>query len=222
VGVVGDTNEYTLAARLPDYVDGAVYEPYGNALNAAARLSMLQPTEMTLVVRLARAQVNIGEPLRKIVRSLNADVPVTRLRTVQAVVSESESAWRSSTLLFSIFAALALLLGAIGIYGVVSYSVAQRTSEIGLRVALGAEPRRVLQFVVGQGVRLALIGVVVGTLAALAATQVMSTLLYEVTPRDPVTFATVGILFVLVAVLACAVPARRAMRVDPIVALRYE
>jgi predicted permease len=222
VGVVGDTNEYTLAARLPDYIDGAVYEPYGNALHAAARLSMVQPTELTLVVRLAGAQVNIDGPLRKIVRSLNADVPVSRIRTYQAVVFESQSAWRSTTLLFSIFATLALLLGAIGIYGVVSYSVAQRTSEIGLRVALGAAPGRVMQFVVAQGVRLALVGVVIGTLAALAATQVMSTLLYKVTPRDPVTFAVVGILFLLVAVLACGVPARRAMRVDPIVALRYE
>jgi putative ABC transport system permease protein len=222
VGVVGDVNEYSLAAKLPDYVDGAVYEPYGNAVDAARGLSMAQPTEMTLLVHLVGAQVNVSEPLRKIVRGLNADAPVSHVRAYQTVISESQAAWRSTTLLFSIFAALALLLGAMGIYGVVSYSVAQRTPEIGLRVALGAEPRQVMKLVVGQGVRLALVGVFIGTLAAFAATRVVSALLYGVAPRDPVTFAAVGILFVFVAVLACGVPARRAMRVDPLVALRYE
>ena len=222
VGVVGDVNEYSLAAKLPDYADGAIYEPYGNAIRAAARLSMRQPTDMTLVLRTARDQISVPGELRDTVLSLNADVPVSKIRTFEVVISESEAGPRSTAWLFSIFAALALVLGVIGIYGAVSYSVAQRTSEIGLRMALGASPSDILRLVVGQGAQLALLGVAAGIACAFAVTRVISSLLFGVTPRDPMTFTLVGILFAAVGVLACIIPARRAMRVYPTVALRYE
>jgi predicted permease len=222
VGVVGDVNEESLSAKLPDYVDGAIYEPYGNAAYAAARLSMAQPTDMTLVLRVTSDQTSMASQLGKIVSSLNADVPVSRIQTFDTVISESESGSRSTASLFAIFAALALVLGAIGIYGVVSSSVAQRTSEIGLRVALGAAPNNVLRLIIGQGVRLSLVGVAIGIAGAFGVTRVMSGFLFGVTPTDPGTFAAVAVLLVGVSVLACYIPARRAMRIDPMVALRYE
>jgi putative ABC transport system permease protein len=222
IGVVGNVNEYSLAAELPEYVDGAIYEPYGNGARAAARLSMPQPTEMTLVLRAASDHVITAGQLRRIVWSLNADVPVSEMRTLATVISESESAARSTASLFAIFAALALALGAIGIYGVASYFVEQRTPEIGLRVALGAAPRDVLGLVMGQGARLAVMGVGLGIMGALAATRLIASLLYGVTPTDPLTFASVAVLLVAVSVLGCLIPAHRAMRVDPIVALKYE
>ena len=124
--------------------------------------------------------------------------------------------------LLTSFACLALVLSALGIYGVLSYSIAQRTREIGLRLALGADQGSVLRLVVGTGARLALFGIAAGTAVALALTRMMMDLLYGVRPADPVTFAVVTIVLASTSILACYIPARRAMRVDPIVALRYE
>jgi putative ABC transport system permease protein len=129
---------------------------------------------------------------------------------------------RFRTWLIGIFAALALVLAAVGIYGVMSYSVNQRTNEMGIRVTLGAQPNDVFRIVVGEGLRLALIGVGVGLIGALGATRVLRTFLYGVSAIDPVTFAVTAALLTLVAVAACYFPARRATRVDPMVALRYE
>jgi putative ABC transport system permease protein len=126
------------------------------------------------------------------------------------------------TKLMVLFGALAMFLGTIGIYGVMAHLVSQRTHEIGIRVALGASPVQVLRMVIGSGLKLAVVGVGVGIIVALGATRSLTTLLYQVAPNDPLTFIAVPILFVAVAVAACYLPARRAMRVDPMVALRYE
>lgn len=218
VGVVGDVNESSMASRLPDYVDGAVYDPYGNDLGPGG----MQPREFTLVVRMAGSAGNLAEALQKTVASLNPDTPVSEVATLRAIVSQSLTASRSTMSLFAIFAVLALVLGAVGIYGVVSYSVAQRTAEIGLRVALGAQRRDVMRLVMRHGARLALVGVALGLAGAFAATRVMATLLYGVTATDPLTFLAVAILLAVVTLAACYIPARRAMKVDPMIALRYE
>jgi putative ABC transport system permease protein len=138
------------------------------------------------------------------------------------VLARSLAARRLSMVLLSAFASLALLLSCIGIYGVISHLVRQRTHEIGVRMALGAQPGDVMRLVLGQGARMALLGVVTGLAAALALTQLMASQLFGVTAHDPLTFGSVGFLLIVVALLACYVPARRAVRVDPLIALRCE
>jgi putative ABC transport system permease protein len=160
--------------------------------------------------------------VRAEIAALNKDQAVFNVRTMEEIVSQNVAPRRFSMLLLTVFAVVALLLASIGIYGMLSYAVAQRTREIGLRMTLGAQRGDVLRLVIAHGMKLALVGVVLGLIAALALTRTMSNLLFGVSATDPVTFVGIALLLALVALLACWVPARRATRVDPMIALRYE
>jgi putative ABC transport system permease protein len=219
---VDDVNEYTLASRLPDFADGAIYRPYGNGAGDSGGRGPTQPTEMTLVVRTANRPASLGDELRRIVASINPEVPLTEMQTLSLVVSQSLTSPRSTMMLFAIFAALAVLLGVIGVYGVISYGVAQRLPEFGVRLALGAQKRDVMWLVMAQAGRLTLIGAGMGIAGALVGTRLLSSLLFAVSTADALTYSAVTILLTIVALAACYIPARRAAKVDPMAALRYE
>jgi len=156
------------------------------------------------------------------VRELDPELALANVNTMDQWLSNSAAQPRLNTVLLTIFAAVALLIAAIGIYGVLAYSVNQRTREIGLRMALGATPGRVLQLIVGEGMKVVLIGVVIGLAGGLALGRTISSLVFGVPVRDPATFSLVAATLAAVALAACAIPARRAARVDPMVALRCE
>jgi putative ABC transport system permease protein len=177
---------------------------------------------MTVVIRAAGDVRALRNAVPGVVQSLDRNAPVYGIRTGQELVGRSVAAPRFNTLLLGLFAVVALILTAVGLYGVISYSVAQSTQQIGIRVALGAQTGDVFRLVVGQGTLLTLVGVVIGLAAAYGLTRLMSSLLYGVAATDPWTFLGVAVLLMCVAFLACYLPARRAMRIDPVVALRYE
>lgn len=208
IGVVGDVHELSLASS-PEPLS---YWPYPE----------LPYSVMTVVVRTAIPPLSMVPSIRDVLQQLDKDQPMAKISTMDQLISDSVARSRFTMLLLSIFAGLALTLACIGIYGVMAYSVAQRTHEIGIRLALGAQRRDVLKLILRQGLRLALIGVVIGISAGLLLTRLMTSLLYGTTPGDPLTFAAVSALLMIVALLACYVPALRAMKVDPMVALRYE
>jgi putative ABC transport system permease protein len=178
---------------------------------------------MALVIRASTGDpMRLKKDLQQAIWTVDKDLPVSGADTVEHHLSDLVAEPRLYTLLLGVFAGVALILASVGIYGVMSYSVNERTHEIGVRMALGARQRDVLAFVVSQGLRLALIGVVIGLAAAFALTRVMSSLLYGVTATDPLTFFLIPLLLASVALLACYLPARRATKVDPMIALRYE
>ena len=208
VGIVGDVKQY----GLDQTTTMQTYEPY------------IQQTfpYMTLVVRTTGDPTNLNAAIRSEVLKLDKEQPTTNFKTLNEFFSISIAQQRFSVVLLGVFAVVALVLSAVGIYGVLSYAVTQRTHEIGIRVALGAGRRDVLRLVVGQGMLLTVIGVAGGLGAAFALTRLMASLLFGVTATDAVTFASVASLLLAVALLACYIPARRATKVDPLVALRYE
>jgi putative ABC transport system permease protein len=184
--------------------------------------SQVQNSSMNLVVRASVEPSSLTGAVRGAIREMDKDLPVFRVRTMEQYVSDSTAQRRFALTLVAIFAAVALALAAVGLYGVLSYSITQRSHEIGIRMALGAQVRDVLRLVVGQGMTLALAGVLLGGVAAFMLTGLMANLLFDVKAKDPLTFAMIAVLLTLVALLACLVPARRATRVDPIESLRYE
>jgi putative ABC transport system permease protein len=209
IGVVKDVRQFELEAN-PKPQMYLSYEQAG----------FFEPND--LVVSTNADPLSMAAMVRNAVWEIDKDQPVSKIRTMEDIISESVARQRFSMLLLGIFAILALVLAAVGIYGVMSYSVAQRAHEIGLRMALGAQRSDVLKLVVGQGLKLVLIGVAIGLAAAFTLTRVMSSLLFGVSATDPITFITISLVLISVAVLASYIPARRATKVDPMVALRYE
>jgi len=208
VGVVGNVKYTGLEAK----EEPAFYIPH---LQNPIRF-------MHLIVRATSNPGALLPAIRSEVWSLDKDLPVARVRTMDQLLSESVAQPRFRTLLLAVFAAVALLLATVGIYGVMSYSVTQRTHEIGIRMALGANPGEIVKMVVSQGLKLALIGAGVGLIGAYVATRLFENLLFDVSATDPMTFAFISVLLIATALLASYIPARRATKVDPMAALRYE
>jgi putative ABC transport system permease protein len=208
IGVVGDARHSGLDKEAPPQV----YVPFGQ-----------NPSQyLNLVVRSDAKPAALVAAVRDAVRSIDKDQPIDRITTMPELLAQSVAEPRFYTGLLTSFALIAFALAALGIYGVISYSVTQRTHELGIRIALGADPRNVLKLVLGRGMVLTLIGVSIGLVGSLALTRLMSGLLFGISPTDPATFALATLLLTGVALVACYVPARRATRVDPMVALRYE
>ena len=208
IGVVGDLRDAVLS-RKPGPM---MYVPFAQAPLYGGEV----------VVRSSSSASSIAAGIRQTVHSIDKDLPVTDVESFPDAVGASIAQERFRTVMMSSFSGIALILAAVGIFGVISYSASQRTHEIGIRIALGAQQRNVLRLILGQGARLALLGLGIGAAAALPLTHLMAGLLYGVSGTDPLTFGTVGIVLFGVAVTACYIPARRAMRVDPMVALRHE
>src|SRR5215813_647076 len=218
VGVVGDVRQFDMAGKTPSYINGAFYMPYPQSTGLNRRL----PSDMTLILRTAANAPQLAGDLRRLVAKVNPNAPLSEIRTMDAAVAASTSSSRSLMWLFISFGAAALILAAIGAYGVVSYSTAQRTYEMGVRVALGATRRNIFGLVLGQSLRLVLTGLALGVAASLALTRLMAGFLYGVTATDPLTFLAVSLLLIITGLLAGYLPARRAAGVDPMVALRSE
>jgi len=208
IGVVGNVRYDSLIDESPP----AVYFPHPDLTYAF----------MTLVVRTEGEPTSIAPAVQREIRALDPNQPVSDVRTMNQVMADWVSRSRFNTLLLGLFAGLATLLSAVGIFGVMNYSVALRTREIGLRLAIGAQPRQVLLLVLRQGLLLTGVGVVLGLAAAFALTRLLSGLLFGVEAVDVTTFASISFLLIVVSLLACYLPARRAMRIDPLRALRYE
>jgi putative ABC transport system permease protein len=208
VGIVGDVKE----AGLDEPNQPQIYLP----------LRQWPVSAMSVVIRTATPPASLAEMVRADVHAVDPNLPLSNVRTLDQIVARSISQPRFYMTLLTIFAGVALALAAIGIFGVLSYAVAQRTREIGIRMALGAQERSVVTLVVRQAMGMVLAGVVCGTIAALLLSQTLTKMLFRVTPTDPTTFGAVGLVLIAVALVASYMPARRATRVDPIVALRAE
>jgi len=208
IGVVGDVKQSGLDIETRPEMFSPYYQvtmPFG-----------------TVLVRTRTDPAAMISAVRGAMQEIDRDLPLYGIKTVSDVISESVAPRRLNMLLLGIFAGLALVLAAVGLYGVISYSVSQRTREIGIRMALGASHNSVLRLVVGQGLVLSAAGVAIGVTASFFLTKFMATLLFGVSPTDPMTFVAISALLIGVSIVASVIPARRAMKVDPMVALRYE
>ena len=218
VGVVGDVRQSTLSEGLPAFVQGAVYMPYSQSSGEDGQI----PAAMTLLARVTSDNARARNSVQQLARDQDPDVPVGQVQSLDDIVSGSIADFRSTMRVFVSFAGAAILLAAVGIYGLMSYWVSQRTYEIGLRVAIGATRRGILSMILAQGMRVALFGVGGGIVAAFLLTRFLAALLYGVAPTDFLTFAMVTALVLAVAALATAFPAWRATRIDPLKSLRAE
>jgi putative ABC transport system permease protein len=209
IGVVGDARQWSL-----DQPTAAeVYFPYSQAAFGA---------NTTLVVRTTVEPGSLGDTVRRAIRDVNPDAPVFGIRSMQEVLEVSTAQRRFNTVLITVFAGIALLLAIVGLYGVISYSFAQRTQEIGIRLALGAQASSVLRMVLWFGLKLVLSGIVIGLVASFALTRVLASLLFGVSATDPLTIVIGALFLTITALVASYIPARRATKVDPMIALRYE
>src|SRR5262245_44515627 len=205
VGIVGDVKHRRLDAELT----AEMYLPFPQNPRP----------DLSFVVRTRADQTSLAAAARNELRNIDRDQPISEIATLSQLRSRSVAQPRFNTLLLGLFAAIALALAAVGVYGVISYGVTRRTHEIGIRVALGAHAIDVLKLVLRQGMALVFIGIMIGLASSFALTRLMSNLLFDVSPTDPLTFIVIALLLTFVALLACWIPARRATKVDPLVAL---
>jgi len=217
VGVVGDVRESSLSESAPP----EMFVPYRQVPAHMVPL-LVREIPARWVVRVRGTPLSVAAEAKQAVLEVDPDEPIAQVRSMELVLSESLGRWRFNTILLGAFAGLALVLASVGIYGVLSYTVSRRVHEIGIRMALGADRREVIELVVGEGMATALMGIAAGLLAALGLTRLLSSMLYSVQPTDPLTFLASAVLLGAVSLIASYIPARRATKVDPMVALRYE
>jgi putative ABC transport system permease protein len=219
VGVVADVRAYDLQNSEPDFMKGTAYVPYTS-------LATLEdghvPAEMTIAVRTNADDPEAVRMLHNTLAGAAPDVPVSEIRTMRAIVSEAASTSASTTILFSTFASVALILGVVGIYGVLSFLVSRRQREMGVRMALGAQRTDVLWLIMKEGGKFSLAGIALGLIGAFFLAKLLATQLYGIAAVDLPTYILVSVIVGVVTLIACYVPARRAMSVDPMVALRND
>jgi predicted permease len=215
VGVVGHVKQNSL----DEEGRAQIYRPW-TQITPKYKADFTRALDM--IVKTSADPLSLVGAIKREIRVIDKDQPIAQVQTLDEKLSDSVAPQEFTLLLLTIFALIALSLASAGIFGVMSYTVAQRTHEIGVRMALGAQRLDVLRLVVREGMGLVLVGVVLGLAGALAATRLMASMLFEVTTKDPITFAVVPVVLAIVALIACYVPARRATKVDPLVALRYE
>ena len=219
VGVVGHVKQWGLDADDQQSLRAQLYQPF-------RQLSGFPPFGVDVIMRAdavtGKAATAFFDSIRRVVQSQNSETVIFRPQTMNQVIAGTLATPRFSMILLNAFGVVALLLASIGLYGVISYLVGQRTHELGIRMALGAQRGNVVSLVIGQGMRRVLVGLALGLAGALALTRVLQRLLYEIKPTDPLTFGVVPLILLAVAVLACWLPARRAANVDPMTALRHE
>ncbi|MDQ3473894.1 MAG: ABC transporter permease, partial [Acidobacteriota bacterium] len=214
IGVVGHVKQWSLDANEDLTLQAQLYEPFRQVQTGWSGLGV--------VVRSADGTSLPFDSIRNVVENHNKQNVITRPQTMNEVIASTLASRRFAMVLLDAFAAVALLLASLGLYGVISYLVGQRTHELGIRLALGARRQHVMALVLGHGMKMALAGIALGLVAALGLTRLLSKMLFGVSATDPLTFSAIALLLVLVALLACYMPARRATKVDPLVALRYE